>query len=503
MATKLLSQGPSNLRNINAPNLPSAPNLPVAIENASVSAGGFVSKKLTKILIKAVVFIIIISVIYVISQVFGLYKKGTDSLARAKARSFKEKCNPKNILLAGRFGFAGNPITNAIECGTTIFNYLFMTVMEPFIHFFEKILDVIVDLVKSVQNIRKMIDYLRDSIRSFLLDIADMFYAYATKFSLLFNRLLETFSKVFLVFEDLFFSLGYSIYTVSSLWNSPFGDAARYFCLHPDTQITMKDGNKIIVSKIKVGDKIKTGGTVQAVHTFTGKNVQMYSYKNKIIIASSHLVLEDGKWIRMENSKFAVPVDKRENTIYCLTTEKGKIYIEGDLFADYMENENSKQMTHILNLVMTHLNNKPSNLTGENEKVWGFHKDTFVKLKSELKNITDIKIGDDLGDNNFVEGITKIYGKVPGMKLFNYNGVICSGNVIVKKDNSWELIKNVGFQIPVKKSVLYHIVTTNGDFIVKQNNKSQTFRDYDQAKDEDTNDKIDEYIESILNKNIK
>jgi hypothetical protein len=373
-----------------------------------------------------------------------------------------------------------------------------MTVMEPFIHFFEKILEVIVDLVKSVQNIRKMIDYLRDSIRSFLLDIADMFHAYATKLSLLFNRLLETFSKVFLVFEDLFFSLGYAIHTVASLWNSPVGGVARFFCLHPDTPITMKDGSKKNVSKIKVGDKIKKGGIVNAVHIFTGKNVQMYYYKNKIIIASSHLVLENGKWIRMENSKFAIPINKRENTIYCLTTEKAKIYIEGDLFADYMENENSKQMTHILNLVMSHLNNQKSNLTGKNEKIWGFQKDTFVKLNSELKRISDIKLGDDLGNGNLVEGITKIYGK--NVKVFNYNGVICSGNVIVKKDNKWELIKNVGFQIPVEKSILYHIVTTTGYFIVKQNNQYQTFRDYDQSKDENTNDKIDEYVESMLNK---
>jgi len=460
------------------------------------------AKRILYMILKGVFAIVAFSLVYVVYKSYSMYNTTMANKAKIQSNWPTYRCQPQILPLAGIVGPPGtSAIENGLECAMTFFKNSFLKFMTPFIDFFEQIVLVLVDLVESVQNIRKMFNYLRDSIRSFLLDIANMFYAYAKKLSYLFNRLMDTFSKVFRVFEDLFYALGYAIYTVASLWNSPVGGVARFFCLRKDTPITMKDGSEKPVCEIKVGDKVKKGGKVLAVHLFSGKNVQMYLYKNKLVVASSHLILEDGKWIRMKDSKYAKPLDKGEKEIYCLSTKKGKIFIKGNLFADYMETETPEQMTYILNIIMEHLNNKPSNLTGKNEKVWGFQKDTLVLLKSGItKKIKDLKLGDNLGNNNIVEGVTKIYGR--NVKLFNHNGTVCSGNVIVRNNNKWKLIKDIGKPLKKKKSVLYHVFTTGGEITINNNlcKDYEIYKDYDQVKYEDINDRIDEYVESELNK---
>ena len=452
-------------------------------------------KRLINIIIKGILTIVVVFVLFVAYKSYTSYNS-TMAKANEIAGNWPEyRCQPSVMPFASQLtGGKVNTISNGIDCLITAYIKPYITAfITPFIQFFEKILDVIVDLVNSVQNIRKMFNYLRESIHTFLLDIANMFYAYAKKISYMVNRMMDTFNKIFLVFEDMFYALGYAIYTVASLWNSPVGGVARFFCLHKNTLITMKDGSEKPIGKIKVGDKIKKGGRVLAVHLFSGKRVQMYLYKNKIIAGFWHLIREDGKWIRMENSKHAVPLDEKEDEIYCLTTSKSKIVVDGNLFADYMELETPIQMTTVLNIVMEYLNNKPSKISGKSEKVWGFAKDTLIKTKLGLKKIKNLRLGEKLGDGNTIEGITKIYGR--NVKLYNHNGTICSGNIIVKKGGEWKLMKDIEKPLKNKRSVLYHIFTTKGELCINK----EIYRDYEQVEDDDVNDQIDEYVESKLN----
>ncbi len=100
-------------------------------------------------------------------------------------------------------------IKNPVEHVVTIFRNLFNVFMSPFVTFFENIMHVLTDLVKNLQNIRLMINYLRESIKTFLLDIATMFYGYAEKLSYLFERLKASFMLIGRVFDDIYTGLLY------------------------------------------------------------------------------------------------------------------------------------------------------------------------------------------------------------------------------------------------------------------------------------------------------
>ena len=465
-----------------------------------VDATKNLTSKIFYMMLKIVLTIIVFGVVYILYKSYTMYNTTMANAANIQKDWPTYRCQPQIIPIAGFVGPKGtSSVENALECSMIFFKNSFLSFMTPFIEFFEKIVEVLVDLVKSVQNIRQMFNYLRDSINSFLFDIAGMFYAYAIKFSLLFNRLMQIFSKIFTVFEDLFFTVAYAGYSLMSVWNGPIGGVARFFCFHKNTSITLSDGTQKIISKIKVGDKIKNGKVI-GVHIFSGKNTKLYNYKN-IIVACHHLVYENGKWIRIKKSKFATPFNNTEDKIYCLTTSTGKILVNEVIFADYMEIETSEQMKNILNIAMNHLNNSVKNKNEVNinlEKVFGFQKDTLITLKSGItKKISQLQINDNLENNNVVIGVTKVYGK--NVKLYNHNNIISSGNVIIKKDNKWELMKNIGNFVNSKKSILYHVFTTTGEITIN----NIIFKDYDSYQNNKLNENIyetiDNYTECELN----
>lgn len=455
--------------------------------------------KFITILIKAVITIFVVCILYISYKGYTSYNE-TIKKASEIAENWPEyRCRPSVIPFASQLtGGKVNTLTNGIECLLTFYIKPYVTAfISPFIQFFERILEVIVDLVNSVQNIRKMFHYMRESIRGFLLDIATMFYGYAKKLSYMVNRMMDTFNKIFRVFENIMYSLGYAIYTVAAIWNSPIGGVARFFCFHKNTLVTMEDNSKKYINKIVPGDKIKKGGCVLAIHSFTGKNVKMYLYDN-IIVSSSHLVYENDKWIRVSNSKKSIPLDTSENEIFCLTTKTGKIMINNILFSDYLEIENSDDMNEMMNMIMDYINKEKNvrnkKITKKCFKVWGFEKDTPVKTINGVKKIKNLKIGDKLDDKNIVEGITKIYGK--NIKLYNYKNTVLTGNNIVKNiNNKWSLIKDVGNPISNKKYSLYNIFTTSGSIFIN----NIEYKDYEQVKDIKFNEKIDTYVETKLN----
>ena len=451
---------------------------------------------MSKLVLKTTILIIVLGTIYTVYTIYSTFHN-VSKLKDIQANWSEYKCRPYIIPIAGYIGPAGTTSSSTFaECSSSMFKNYFYIYMQSFIDFCHQVVYVLVDLVSSVQNIRQMFSYMRDSIDTFLLDIANMFYAYATKFSLLFNRLLQTFNKISTIFEDIHYSMAYSSYTIQSILNGPIGSVASFFsgsCFSKDTMITMENGMKKI-SEIKVGDKIKNGKII-GVHIFSGKNTQMYNYKN-IIVSGTHLVCEDGKYIRIEKSNLAIPT-KEEDIIYCLTTSTGKIDINEILFADYMEVENSYQFQHIYNIIMQHLNQKVKNQNVIFEKVFGFEKNTLVTLQSGVKKISKLKLNDVLEDNNVVWGITKAYAKK--CKLYSYNNIIASSNVIIKTDK-WELMKNIGTPLTDKKIVLYHIFTKKGEI----NINNVVCKDYDSFQNkeisENINDKVNTYVENQLNR---
>ena len=105
-------------------------------------------------------------------------------------------------------------------------------------------------------------------------------------------------------------------------------------CFLPDTKITMADGSEKEIINIDLKDNIEVGGKVFATGKFLINN--LYDYKG-VKVSGSHMVNENGKWLRVEDSNLAVSLGNDEHVVYTLGTQNRRILINDILFTDYFE----------------------------------------------------------------------------------------------------------------------------------------------------------------------
>ena len=113
-------------------------------------------------------------------------------------------------------------------------------------------------------------------------------------------------------------------------------------CFLPDTLITMADGTEKPVKDVDIGDKVAKGGKVFATGKFLVDN--LYDYKG-IKVSGSHMVNEDGKWTRIEDSKHGKSLGDDEHTVYVFGAENRRILINNILFTDYFEVKEQEKLS--------------------------------------------------------------------------------------------------------------------------------------------------------------
>ena len=105
-------------------------------------------------------------------------------------------------------------------------------------------------------------------------------------------------------------------------------------CFLKGTPITMADGSTKPVEQVDLGDEIAEGGKVFAAGRFLTE--ELHDYEG-IKVSGSHMVNEDGSWVRVRDSEKGKPLGDDEHTVYVFGAENRRILINGILFTDYFE----------------------------------------------------------------------------------------------------------------------------------------------------------------------
>ena len=120
------------------------------------------------------------------------------------------------------------------------------------------------------------------------------------------------------------------------------GVIGRVFgCFLPNTKVTMSDGTTKDIIDINLNDNIEIGGRVFAHAKFL--ITDLYDYKG-VKVSGSHMVNEDNKWLRVEESKLAKSLGNKEHTVYTLGTDNRRILINNILFTDYFEVDEKEEL---------------------------------------------------------------------------------------------------------------------------------------------------------------
>ena len=105
-------------------------------------------------------------------------------------------------------------------------------------------------------------------------------------------------------------------------------------CFVKGTPITMKDGSIKPVEEVDIGDEVMLGGFVFAAGRFLVDAI--YDYEG-IQVSGTHMVLEDGAWVRVKDSRKGKFISDEDTIVYIFGSENRRIMINDTVFTDYFE----------------------------------------------------------------------------------------------------------------------------------------------------------------------
>ena len=114
-------------------------------------------------------------------------------------------------------------------------------------------------------------------------------------------------------------------------------------CFIAGTMITMADGSFKPVEQVDIGDTVSVGGKVFATGKFLIDN--LYDY-NGIQVSGTHMVKEDGAWVRVEDSRIGRSLGDDEVIVYVFGNENRRIIINNTEFTDYFELSEQQELTN-------------------------------------------------------------------------------------------------------------------------------------------------------------
>jgi hypothetical protein len=400
-----------------------------------------------------------------------------------------QRCKPQNILFAGLITHPEG--TSAFQYTSDNFQFCVQNILtnitgyalEPFQFMIKSLTNVFAGISEAIQQIREIINRLRNSLREFSEDVLGRILNVMIPIQKMFIALMDTFQKIQGTMTAGLYTMLGTYYTLQALmgaileliikilmalviiivglWILPFTWPAAasmtavflaisipltiiiYFmtevlhiktsgipklrCFDEYTLISLLNEDKIHIKDINIGDKLADGSYVTSKIKVTSENMKIYSLKN-IIVSESHLVKYNDNWIRVGEHPNAEQIIYNKEFLYCLNTSNKVIELQGLVFSDWDEIVENKFDT---------LNKKNQNIQNlENIHEYlddGFHENTEIKLHKNKKLIKEIKIGDVLENGSVIYGLVE----VAPTKLRKYTNKIISNK-------------------------LYHLLTTDG-----------------------------------------
>jgi len=423
------------------------------------------------------------------------------------------KCNPLVIPFAGYFD--KNAFENMNGCMWNGYKSNFGIIIKPFTYMIDTIKQIIGKLFEQLNSIRTILK----PIRNFVESATAMIYK---KIEGIMNLTMFTFLKMnnlmkrsFANFRLMIYALEASQYSIQSTWNGPIGDITRFwapgidffsdfFCFEPNTKVIIESGLAIEIYKLKIGDKLYNNNTIVGILSMIG--VDNYYDYNGVIVSGNHLVLnnESLKWCEVSVAPHSNYVYRPDiKNVICLITSNNTIPIldtNGTLhyFADYHETCDEAVMRYQRGLIYNKLSISSHDIpTGYN--LIG-SKTPIYRDDNTYIDISNIKIGDNLYNNNVVVGIIQQY--VNNIDVINVNNNIYTLSNIITYNNQWKCISELHNTVNICKysGLMYNIITNKGIF------KTNDFimRDYLELHSSQIYDNVREFTLSILNsKNTK
>ena len=386
-----------------------------------------------------------------------------------------QRCKPQNIPFAG---FITHPDgTTAFQYTNENFQYCVQNILtnitsyalEPFQFMISAITDIFNSINISIQNIREVINKLRNNIKEFTENVLGRVLNVMIPIQKMFIALMDTFNKIQgIMTGGLYTMLGtYNtlqalmgaileliikvlitlVVIIVGLWVLPFTWPAaasmsavflaiaiplsiiivfmtevlhiktsaipKLRCFDRKTKIYLYDNTFKFIEDVKIGDTCLDGSVITAKIKVTSKELDMYNL-NGIIISGCHIIKYNNKWIPVREHPCSIRIHKyNEPYLYCLNTSTKTIILNNIIFTDWDEIYDDN-LEFILNYKGIGTTDNISKMLDKS-----FSKNTKVNLLEGQTNIMNVKIGDVLSTRGVVYGIVELNNLGNNEKLYN------------------------------------------------------------------------------------
>ena len=228
---------------------------------------------------------------------------------------------------------------------------------------------------------------------------------------------------------------------------SPPGKPA---CFSKHTQIILKNKNIKTIDNLEIGDILADGSTVTGTMKLSSTHQTVYVLHG-IVVTGNHSVYHgENGWISVEEHPDSSKLNNfSEPFVYCINTDTKTICLGNTIYADWDDLDeidvNDMQNTCV------NIGLLPKNFTMKDIHYYldnGFHEESIVELQyGKNTTIKNIEIGDILLHGEKVIGKVKIDAKnIQGVYYYDINGtkIKCSKNITIH-DNTESIKKNTSF----------------------------------------------------------
>ena len=198
----------------------------------------------------------------------------------------------------------------------------------------------------SINNIRGSFNTTRGLVSEIIENIFGVFLNLIIEFQKIIISIRDMVGKMIGIVVTIMYVLDGSIKTMNSAWAGPSGQLVRAIgsCFHPDTMITLANGERIKMEEAPLGAELDGGGKIFAVlKVDNAKKEALYKIKSEsqdIYVTGEHFIFDNNKWIQVKDYKYA---EVQNNFIIeyfsCLITTNRRIKIDNILFWDWEDDE--------------------------------------------------------------------------------------------------------------------------------------------------------------------
>ena len=198
----------------------------------------------------------------------------------------------------------------------------------------------------SIDNIRRVFNSIRGFVSEIIENVFAVFLNLIIHMNKIFISIKDSVGKMIGITVSIMYVLDGSIKTMNSAWAGPSGQLVRAIgsCFHPDTMITLANGERVKMEEAPLGAELEGGGKIFAVlKVDNAKKEALYKIKSEsqdIYVTGEHFIFDNNKWIQVKDYKNA---EIQNNFIIdyfsCLITTNRRIKIDNILFWDWEDDE--------------------------------------------------------------------------------------------------------------------------------------------------------------------